>query len=74
MLLTAFQAVHEMRSIEGFLPDHQRELLPQQWADILTRLSPVEAALLQDFAWWGPLMNQRLRQLSDIHSSFRIDQ
>jgi hypothetical protein len=30
------------------------------WPAVLTRLHGIEAALLQDVTWWGPLMEERL--------------
>lgn len=35
------------------------------WPGVLTRLSGIEAALLQDVMWWGPVMEERLHQWSD---------
>jgi hypothetical protein len=35
------------------------------WPAVLTRLRGIETALLQDVAWWGPLMEERLHRLSD---------
>ena len=73
-LLAAFQVVHEMTLIEHFQPGDQSALRLRPWPDILARLSSAEAALLQDFTWWGPLMEKRLQQLTKIHSSIQIDQ
>jgi hypothetical protein len=41
----------------------------QGWSDILTSLSPREAAMLQDLTWWGPQMKRRLVQLSTDHTT-----
>jgi hypothetical protein len=32
---------------------------------LLTGLSAVEAAMLQDLTWWGPRMEHRLQQMTD---------
>jgi hypothetical protein len=32
------------------------------WPAVLTRLRGIEAALLQDVTWWGPLMEERLHR------------
>lgn len=41
----------------------------QGWSDLLTRLSPREAAMLQDLTWWGPQMKQRLVQLGSVQTT-----
>jgi hypothetical protein len=33
------------------------------WPGVLTRLSGIEAALLQDVMWWGPVMEEQLHLL-----------
>ena len=65
MLLAAFQAARGVTSIERPVANPRPEVLSRTWQDILTRISPVEAALLQDFDWWSPLMEERLQHLSN---------
>jgi hypothetical protein len=35
------------------------------WPGILTRLRGIEAALLQDVVWWGPVMEEKLQVWTD---------
>ena len=32
------------------------------WPAVLTQLRGIEAALLQDVTWWGPMMEERLHR------------
>ena len=72
-LLAIFRAVRGNGSIERFLLDRQTGSFSQCWPGVLTGLSPVEAALLQDLTWWGPLMESRLRQMMGSRSDTKTD-
>jgi hypothetical protein len=62
-----------LTEVRGSHPDpflsahcHSRYKAPgPSWPGALTRLSGIEAALLQDLTWWGPVMEDRLHRWSD---------
>ncbi len=64
-LLAVFEAVREHRVVERSGVDPRTGAFRQGWPEIMARLSPIDAALLQDLAWWGPQMERRLTQLTD---------
>ena len=72
-MLAIFQAIRGNGSIEQSLLDCRRESFSQRWPGVLTRLSAVEAAMLQDLTWWGPLMESRLQQLTGSRAETRTD-
>lgn len=63
-LLDIFIAIHSTPTDEFLhrLSRPGRRLHGPAWPQLLTRLSPREAALLQDMTWWGPALVDRLRQ------------
>jgi hypothetical protein len=44
-------------------PSRARAAAPS-WPGLLTRLRPMEAALLQDVTWWGTKMEEQLHRWS----------
>ncbi|MBI4003240.1 MAG: hypothetical protein HY348_15850 [Nitrospira defluvii] len=72
-LLAIFQAIRGNGSIERSLLDRRTGSFSQRWPGVLTGLSAVEAALLQDLTWWGPLMESRLQQLTGSRAKTRTD-
>ncbi len=72
-LLAIFQAVRGNGSIEQCSLDQRTGSFSQRWPGVLTRLSTVEAAMLQDLTWWGPLMESRLKQLAGFRAETRTD-
>ena len=43
----------------------RRKTVGPSWPGTLTRLRGIDAALLQDMTWWGPMMEDRLHRWSD---------
>ncbi len=68
-LLALFDAAQGNAVAERSCIDRRTGSFCQGWSDILTRLSPHEAAMLQNLAWWGPQMKHRLVQLTDVHTT-----
>lgn len=66
-LLAIFQAIQDDGSF-GRSSLNRRGSFSQQWPGVLTNLSSVEVALLQDLFWWGPLMESRLQKLAGHES------
>jgi len=67
-LLSIFQAICGSSLIEGTSPleSRRRLLSSQQWPAVLSGLTAAEAAMLQDLAWWGPLMENRLQRMAGV--------
>lgn len=72
-LLAVFEALKGNGSAERSSIDRRTGSCRQGWSEILVRLSTVEAALLQDLSWWGPGMEGRLRQLTDVRTPISTD-
>jgi hypothetical protein len=72
-LLAAFQAMRGDPSAEPQPRDRRTGSFSQRWPGVLTGLSAVEAAMLQDLTWWGPLMESRLKQMTDTRTEARSD-
>lgn len=68
-LLAIFDAVQEQGSVERSGIDRRTGSFRPGWPVILTRLTAMEAAMLQDLAWWGPQMERRLTQLTDVRTT-----
>ncbi len=68
-LAALFEAAQGSAVAERSCLDRRTGSFRDGWSDILTRLSPVEAAMLQDFTWWGPQMQRRLGQLTDVQAT-----
>lgn len=47
------------------LPCTRIRAMGPAWPGILTRLRGIEAALLQDVMWWGPVMEEKLQLWTD---------
>ncbi|MEX5218731.1 MAG: hypothetical protein AB7G68_06960 [Nitrospiraceae bacterium] len=62
-VLTEVRGSHTDR----FSPErcHSLRKTGPSWPGALTRLRASEAALLQDMAWWGPMMEDRLHRWRD---------
>ena len=67
-LLAVFEAVRENGSFERSSIDRRTGSFRQGWTDLLFRVSPMEAAMLQDLTWWGPRMEDRLKELTYVQS------
>ena len=67
-LLAVFEAVRECCIVERSGVDPHTGVFRQGWPEILARLSPLDAAMLQDISWWGPQMERRLTQLTDARN------
>jgi len=72
-LLAIFQAIRGNESIDRSPMAGRPSSFSQHWPGVLTKLSPVEAALLQDLLWWGPLMESRLQQLARSRTATQTD-
>lgn len=72
-LLAVFQAMRGNPSAEPQLHDRRTGSFSQRWPGVLTGLSAVEAAMLQDLTWWGSLMESRLKQMTDPRTETRSD-
>ncbi len=70
-LLSIFQAVRGNDSIERSSFEHRTTSFSQRWPGVLSGLTAGEAAMLQDLAWWGPLMENRLKQLAGSRAETR---
>lgn len=66
-LLTIFQAIRGTGS--DARSNCRTTFFSQYWPGDLSTLSSVEAALLQDLLWWGPLMESRLEQLAGLDAT-----
>ncbi|HAP40012.1 MAG: hypothetical protein R3B11_09550 [Nitrospira sp.] len=64
--MAVFEAVRERRTVERSGVDPRTGAFRQGWPEIVAQLSTVDAALLQDVPWWGPQMERRLTQLTDV--------
>ncbi len=67
-LLEVFQAVRGRGYSDGFLLNQRQPSFSQRWPSVLARLTGVEAAMLQDFRWWGTRMEDQLKRLSTEES------
>ncbi|HNA26360.1 MAG TPA: hypothetical protein PKV55_06085 [Nitrospira sp.] len=67
-LLAVYEAVRERHVHERSCVDPRTGDFRRGWLEILAQLSPLEAAMLQDVAWWGPQMERRLTQLTDVRN------
>ncbi|MBA5870419.1 MAG: hypothetical protein GDA68_10545 [Nitrospira sp. CR2.1] len=65
-LLAVFEAVRECRTVERSGVDPRTGAFRRGWPEIVAQLTPVDAALLQDVPWWGPQMEHRLTQLTEV--------
>ena len=66
-LLSIFQAIRGSSSIEPSSSFERRtHLSSRHWPTVLRGLTAAEAAMLQDLAWWGPLMENRLQQMAGV--------
>ncbi|WHZ22118.1 MAG: hypothetical protein OJF47_001230 [Nitrospira sp.] len=72
-LLAVFQAMRGDPPIDPQPRNRRTGPFSQRWPGVLTGLSSVEAAMLQDLTWWGPLMEHRLKQMADIGTDIRSD-
>ena len=72
-LLAIFQAIRGNESNDQSPMAGRPGSFSQHWPGVLTKLSPVEAALLQDLRWWGPLMESRLQQLAGSRTAAQPD-
>ena len=68
-LLAVFEAAQGNGAVERSRIDRRSGCVSPGWPGMLTRLSSVEAAMLQDLAWWGPQMEGRLTQLTDVRTT-----
>lgn len=64
-LLAVFRAMRGEPSAEPQGRDRRTGSYSRQEFGLLTELSAVEAAMLQDLAWWGPCMENRLQQMTE---------
>ncbi len=65
-LLSIFQAERGTGWIACSSFEQRTNLNGPRWPKVLSGLTAVEAALLQDVAWWGPVMESRLQQLAGV--------
>ncbi len=68
-LIALFDVTQGNLAAERSCVDRRTGFYRQGWSDLLIRLSPLEAAMLQDFSWWGPQMKHRLVQLTGVHTT-----
>lgn len=65
-LLEVFEAVQRNEMVERSCIDLRTGSFRPGWPSILTKLTVVEIAMLQDLSWWGHHMEHRLTQLTDV--------
>ncbi|CAE6730027.1 MAG: hypothetical protein H8K06_17965 [Nitrospira sp.] len=65
-LLAVLEAARECRTVERSGVDPRTGAFRQGWPEIVAQLSSVDVAMLQDIPWWGPQMERRLTQLTDV--------
>jgi hypothetical protein len=63
-LLEVFQAACGYGSASSIGQRSASPSFSRNWPLVVARLTAVEAAMLQDFQWWGPQMEDRLKCLA----------
>ncbi|MBX3235170.1 MAG: hypothetical protein KF814_03375 [Nitrospiraceae bacterium] len=63
-LLEVFQVSHGRAVTDSTMPPSRSMAYSRRWPIAVARLTVFEAAMLQDFGWWGAHMEEQLKRLT----------